>query len=386
MPGTDPWHRPSRTASRPRGDLHPLCNHVPVMLSDPFPPSLPRGWASRVPIESDVPVIADLVLADRRRTDPKATVDLARLESVLVGLRSWSRRQVVVLPAGAAADAPPVAWIACVDRAAGRTDVEWVLADSIADRDAVAAVLFAWAVEVAGSFARHRGVPESLLDTSVAEGDVARTSLLARNGYQKVRTWLHMRRPVTPEEATTTPDPREGVRVRRVHEHPSGMPLAQDVRTVHRMLEESFADHFNSYRESFPEFAARLTGEREVHWDHWWIAEVRQEDGSWWPAGGLVCSEKPATGDAPEGTYLDYLGVHRSARGRGVAKALLCAAIRDAAERGRGYCELEVDADSPTGADGLYASMGFESRSRTESWHSSAPAHPSRLLERSERY
>ena len=30
---------------------------------------------------------------------------------------------------------------------------------------------------------------------------------------------------------------------------------------------------------------------------------------------------------------------------------------------------LEVDADSPTGADGLYESMGWVTRYRTESWH-----------------
>ena len=82
-----------------------------------------------------------------------------------------------------------------------------------------------------------------------------------------------------------------------------------------------------------------------------------------------------------EGTYLEYLGVHRSARGHGIAKALLRAAIADAAERGRTHVDLEVDADSPTGADGLYAAMGWETFERTESWHSSAPSHPSRLLE-----
>ena len=40
-----------------------------------------------------------------------------------------------------------------------------------------------------------------------------------------------------------------------------------------------------------------------------------------------------------------------------------------------------VDADSPTGADGIYASMGWETFERTRSWHATAPSHPSRLLE-----
>jgi ribosomal protein S18 acetylase RimI-like enzyme len=73
--------------------------------------------------------------------------------------------------------------------------------------------------------------------------------------------------------------------------------------------------------------------------------------------------------DGRQGSYIDYIGVHRRARGHGVAKALLHTVIRDAQERGRNRVDLEVDADSPTGADGLYASMGWETRYRTQSWH-----------------
>ena len=51
-----------------------------------------------------------------------------------------------------------------------------------------------------------------------------------------------------------------------------------------------------------------------------------------------------------------------------MAKALLHAVIADAAERGRDRVGLEVDADSPTGADGLYFSMGWETDYVLESW------------------
>ena len=50
-------------------------------------------------------------------------------------------------------------------------------------------------------------------------------------------------------------------------------------------------------------------------------------------------------------------------------RQLLHTVIRDALERGRNRVALEVDADSPTGADGLYTSMGWETRYRTQSWH-----------------
>jgi len=69
-----------------------------------------------------------------------------------------------------------------------------------------------------------------------------------------------------------------------------------------------------------------------------------------------------------EGTYIDYIGVNRAARGRGVAKALLHTVLTDAVERGHNRVGLEVDADSPTSADGLYRSMGWETDYQTESW------------------
>src|SRR5690625_7470873 len=115
------------------------------------------------------------------------------------------------------------------------------------------------------------------------------------------------------------------------------------------MLEESFADHFNSYRESFAEFVQRLTEVPGARWDHWWIAEVQQPDGTWWPGGGLVADLMPATARAGEGTYLEYLGVHRSARGLGIAKALLHAAIRseehtsELQSRGHLVCRLLLE-------------------------------------------
>ncbi len=60
-----------------------------------------------------------------------------------------------------------------------------------------------------------------------------------------------------------------------------------------------------------------------------------------------------------------------------MAKALLNAVIADAAARGRDRVGLEVDADSPTGADGLYTSMGWLTKYVTQSWHKDLPGtHP----------
>jgi len=187
-----------------------------------------------------------------------------------------------------------------------------------------------------------------------------------------VRDWWQMTRPVHHDADARPPQLREGVEIRRVRRDEGvGMPEEDDLRTVHDVLESAFADHFNSHRETFDEFVSRLREDPGHRWDHWWIAELVDGDEPQ-PAGALVGSVTPGEPGSPgtrAGSYVDYLGVLESARGRGVAKALLATVVADAAARGRDRVGLEVDADSPTGADGLYLSLGWTTSFVTESWH-----------------
>jgi mycothiol synthase len=57
--------------------------------------------------------------------------------------------------------------------------------------------------------------------------------------------------------------------------------------------------------------------------------------------------------------YIETLGVRRAYRGRKIAVALLAAAMRAYTASGMAYAELDVDADNPSGAFGLYSSLGF---------------------------
>ena len=82
----------------------------------------------------------------------------------------------------------------------------------------------------------------------------------------------------------------------------------------------------------------------------------------------MVSTVLPENAEGHEGSYIEYIGVHRHARGRGVAKSLLHTVIADAAQRGRDRVGLEVDSDSPTAADGLYYSMGWKTDYVLESW------------------
>jgi len=325
-------------------------------------PALPVGWSARLPDQDDVPALVSLRLRDRAPWTDEQSVDEAAVESEVVGYASWTRRQLVVVdPVGRLRG-----WISVQDRAAGRTVVGLWLDRDLAEPEEVAAGLYAWADGEGRAIARLRGLEHTRMDASPFAEDHLQRAWLEAAGYARRRRWLHMSRPVDPTEML--PPLRDGVTVRPVARHENGVPLASDLQIVHLMLEESFQDHFNSYRESFPEFVQRLREDPGHRWDHWWLAFVSTDGGAQVPAGAVVCSVLPADGSGAEGTYVDYIGVNRAARGRGVAKGLLYAMVADSAERGRDRVSLEVDADSPTRADEIYVAMGWVTDYVTESW------------------
>jgi GNAT superfamily N-acetyltransferase len=323
-------------------------------------PDLPEGWSARVPEDADVAALVALRGADRAPYTGEGGVDGESVRSEVVGTASWTRRQLVVSRGDDLRG-----WLSVQDRAAGRTTVSlWLERDDEADQ--VSAALYAWADDQGRAVARLRRLDSTRMDASPFADDVVQRGWLQAAGYVRRRTWLHMARPVDPTEVL--PPPREGVTIRPVGTHENGVAVAKDLQVVHQMLEESFEDHFNSYRESFPEFVQRLREDPGHRWDHWWLAFVSTEDGAEVPAGAIVCSVVGADATGAEGTYVDYIGVNRDARGRGVAKGLLYTVLADAAERGRNRVGLEVDADSPTRADEIYVSMGWSTDYVTESW------------------
>lgn len=324
-------------------------------------PDVPPGFVATVPDLADVDDIIDLLAAHQVAAHGSSSVDPGMVASNVAGVGSWTRRQVLVRRSDGAA----VAWAVVHDRAAGRTVIEISARPEATDE--LAAALFAWASDEARTMMRVRGLRSTQLDSGAYAGDGRQQRWLTAAGFGLVRTWLQMNRPVTADDAVL-PAPREGVTVRRIALHNDGTPVAADLQSVHLVLEESFADHFNSYRESFPEFVQRLREDPGHRWDHWWLAEVDSE-GQRLPGGAVVGTVLPPDGSGAPGSYIDYIGVHRRSRGRGVAKALLRTVIRDALDTGSNRVGLEVDADSPTGADGLYTSLGWTTAYQTESWH-----------------
>jgi ribosomal protein S18 acetylase RimI-like enzyme len=335
-------------------------------------PGLPEGWTVGVPDPGDrfdLARLTQLLRAHERngRGWAGASVDDVLVEVSEQGLRT---RENLVVRDG---DGDIHAWGSVHDRSFGRMlfvhIVQRDLPDDVADR--CSDLLLEWATAQACAVGAARGLASQQIDTGAFEGDERQAKWLAGAGFTKVRTWWQMSRPVQPGETALVPDPErweaDGVVFRLVRRTGEGLPDEDDLRKVHGVLEGAFVDHFNSSEETFDEFLHRLREDPGHRWDHWWVAEL-VDSGAPRPVGALIGTE---AGD--DGSYVSYLGVLEAARGRGVAKGLLRTIVADAAVRGRTRVGLEVDADSPTGAVGLYTSMDWATKYVTESWHLDVP-------------
>lgn len=348
----------------------------PEELVDP-PEGLPAGWTIGTPDAHDRFDVARLTHLLRAHESHGRGWAGASVDDVLVEVSErglLTRENVVVRDDGGEIRA----WGSVHDRASGR-----MLFVHVVERDlpeavgrACSDVLVEWAVGQARTVGRARGIDVQQIDTGAFEGDERQQRWLAAAGFTKVRTWWQMSRPVTPEEAELVPSPdhwaSDRATFRLVRRGADGMPEVSDLREVHEVLEGAFVDHFNSREETFEEFLHRLREDPGHRWDHWWLAEIPGDDGEPQPVGALVGTVSESSA-GPAGSYVEYLGVLESARGRGVAKGLLRTIIADAAVRGRDRVGLEVDADSPTGAAGLYTGMGWVTSYVTESWHRDVP-------------
>jgi ribosomal protein S18 acetylase RimI-like enzyme len=342
----------------------------------PEDPGLPRGWEAGTVDGTDPDQVARLTELLRSHERAGRGWAGASEDDVLVEVseRGLATRENLAIRDESGRIR---AWGSVHDRAVGRMLYVHLVDPGLDDRVAgrCSDVLFGWAEGQAREVGAARGLEIQQIDTGAFRDDERQHAWLEAAGFTRVRTWWQMSRSVLPEEAELVPDPahweRSGVVFRLVRREAGGMPDDDDLRAVHEVLEGAFTDHFNSAEETFHEFIHRLREDPGHRWDHWWLAEI--VDGDDVEAAGALVGTVSESSNGPDGSYVSYLGVLESARGRGVAKGLLHTIIADAAARDRDRVGLEVDADSPTGAEGLYVSMGWGTKYVTESWHKDIP-------------
>ncbi|MGY1762324.1 GNAT family N-acetyltransferase [Geodermatophilus sp. SYSU D00779] len=206
--------------------------------------------------------------------------------------------------------------------------------------------LLGWQLRRAAEVHR-RDRPElpARLTVSVYPGMGSLESLVRRAGFAAERWYADMDRPLTGlPEVPAVP----GVEL---------VPFAWDrddeVRRAHNA---AFTDHHGSGERDATTWRAWFTGTRAFRPD---LSVLALVDGA---VAGYVLTyvyEADTRATGVQQAHIGQLGVLRPARGRGIASALILAALRAGAAAGCDTAGLQVDTENPTGAFGLYQRLGF---------------------------
>jgi len=132
-------------------------------------------------------------------------------------------------------------------------------------------------------------------------------------------------------------------------------------RAAHRVLDESFKDHFGHVSRTFEEWHEARERETAFDWSMITLAYLDAE-----PVGILLTLDRFVV-DENRG-YVGDVGVLAEARGRGIAKYLLLTAFEADIAAGRAGTQLHVDANNTTPALGLYEGVGMRSVLAIDVW------------------
>ena len=177
------------------------------------------------------------------------------------------------------------------------------------------------------------------------------SALLSSRGYREVRRFELRRVDFAGEPAL--PAGIEGISVRGLH--------LEEARQVYEAHVEAFADHWGEHTETYENFRHHQFDAPEFDSGLWFLAWEGEA------LAGYVAAHGSSREDPSRG-YVALLGVRRPYRRRGVGAALLLHAFRALHARGLRGVDLYVDADSLTGATGLYAKVGMTAHPRFATW------------------
>jgi mycothiol synthase len=200
--------------------------------------------------------------------------------------------------------------------------------------------LLEWAERAAPPLHRERfgPAPLALVGRCLAR-DEAAGRLFACHGYKPSR-WFHS---MECDDIAASPlAAPAGLEIR-----PFEPEMAADALLVRN---ESFRDHWDDAGQT-PESWQYFLGFNVFRPAYSFVAYAGSE-----PAGLVISHEYD---NYPHDIHIALVGTRRAWRGRGLASALLSRAMGTAGKDGFTSASLSVDADSPTGAVGVYERLGF---------------------------
>jgi mycothiol synthase len=176
-------------------------------------------------------------------------------------------------------------------------------------------------------------------EVGVISSDGGARRLFERQGFAVARYFFDMVASTAGPRAAALPD---GLRA---------VPVTGDVApALYEAHMEAFADHWGYQRRGYEAWLTLTLQAESFRPD---LSRVAFD-------GGEIAGYLLAYVDAdPERIYVGQVGTRRPWRGRGVASALLADVLTAAGAAGFAKVCLGVDAESPTGAVGVYARAGF---------------------------
>ncbi|MBQ1442472.1 MAG: GNAT family N-acetyltransferase [Renibacterium sp.] len=228
----------------------------------------------------------------------------------------------------------------------GGVDPQW-------QRRGIGSAVLGWQLrQVARRFAEQGQSPARARGFLEAD-NAAQRALYAAHGFEVVRYFSEMRRPL----AEAIPDIELAPDLQLARYRPE---QSEAVRLAHNA---AFADHWGSEPRD-AEAWANTVGHPQFRAD--WSSVVL-DAGSGDVVGYQLASydDEVLTNFGRREGYTELLGVRREYRGRWIAAALLADALQRFAEAGMDYAALDVDTESPTGAVGLYDRMGYRPTHRS---------------------
>ncbi|MEV0264379.1 GNAT family N-acetyltransferase [Streptomyces sp. NPDC050617] len=326
-------------------------------------PSAGDGLAWRPATAADIGLILDLRRAAGEVDHPRWLVTRDELEEEFKKEDFHPERDTVI-----AVDAAGRA-VAYGSAAApsSRETIVWIDLDGTVAPDrrgeGIGSALLAWQ-EARGlqHFAACDSALPGWLVSGADEKAASTIGFLEAHGYERARWWLELERDLAEPvaEAPTAPG------VRLVSYGPRWQERARDA------FNDSFRDHWGTQPVTVAEWAAgdRLEAFRpdlsviavtSVAPDATAASGTSDASGDERVVGfcfvDVAKDEWPLRG-GPFG-YITAVGVRRDARGQGLARTLLAHALRSLRAEGLDKAVLDVDAENPSGALGLYQSLGF---------------------------
>ncbi|HYO36987.1 MAG TPA: GNAT family N-acetyltransferase [Geodermatophilus sp.] len=309
-------------------------------------PGLPDGLAARPLTLDDAPAAAELLEAAEAVDDTGEHEDADDLVE-------WWGRELVDLPhdgrAVVTGEGRLVGWATSIDNRGAR-DAHRIWSEGRVHPDwrgrGVGRALLAW--QVRRGTEQHAALRPEMPGRLVATVHPAMTSaarLLERAGFEVERYYNAMERPL--DDVPGVPELPD------VELVPFTWDRDDEVRRAHNA---AFTEHHGSSERDELAWRSWFTGQRAFRPE---LSVLALADGAvvGYVLAYVYDADTRATGVRT--SLLGQIGVLPAARGRGVATAVIAAALAAAARDGCGLATLDVDTENSTGAPALYERVGF---------------------------